>query len=71
MFRAGLYVGLGSFGHVLAMFVLSGSFPGTGGGGIGLGPLGCAEAVEGVLNTESKDVLLLKSFVPTLEIGEL
>ena len=42
MFRAGLYVGLGSFGNEAAMPVSSGNFGGSrdGGGGISRGPPG-------------------------------
>lgn len=71
MFLAGLYVGLGSFGNPLATLVSRGSFPGIGGGGIGLGPLGCAVGVEDPLDSDSNDVLLLKSFALNFEIGEL
>lgn len=57
--RAGLYVGLGSFGMAAAKLVFKGSLPGSGGppapGGIPLGPAGLDEEFEVIRESESKD----------------
>lgn len=75
MFRAGLYVGLGSFGIAAAMLVLSGSFPGNGGApfwaGMPLGPCGLDDEFEVIRESESKDERPSKSSDLVIETGEL